>query len=148
MRKRIYKFGGASVKDAQSLENISEIIKNQDNLCIVVSAIGKTTNALEGLVNSYFNNLANKFDLFSGIFDFHYKYIDDAFGESSEPVKKKVSVFFDEIKQIIDRTPSENFDKEYDSLVSYGEMVSTFIFSEYLNSKGIKNTFIDRNNFV
>lgn len=148
MRKRIYKFGGASVKDAQSLENISGIIKNQDNLCIVVSAIGKTTNALEVLVNSYFSNSANKFDLFSDIRNFHYKYIDDAFGESSEPVKQKVSVFFDEIKQIIGRTPSENFDREYDYLVSYGEMISTLIFSEYLNSKGIKNTFIDAREII
>ncbi len=149
MRKQIYKFGGASVKDAKSLDHIAEIIKKcSANLCVVVSAIGKTTNALEILVNAYFNKDQNKLKLFQDVCDFHNNYIDNAFGNKSASIKNKAAVYFNEIHNIINKNPSADYDCEYDSIVSYGEMLSTLIFSEYLSLKGIKNKLVDAREMI
>lgn len=140
---QIYKFGGASIKDSNSLNNILGIIGQTSNLCIVVSAIGKTTNALERLVNAYFNNTGEKYMIYNEIRESHLKYILDAFGENIPLVSEKANLYFTEIKSLIDKAATSNYDFEYDSIVSYGEMLSSLIFSEYLSFKGIVNTFID-----
>jgi aspartate kinase len=145
---QIYKFGGASVKDAKALNNIIEIISNKVNLCIVVSAIGKTTNALEKLVNSYFNKTGEQHILLNEIRNAHLKYISEAFENHSDIVSERIEIYFAEIKQIIATPPSTNYDYVYDSIVSYGEMLSTQIFSGYLSYKGIQNTFIDARSVI
>ena len=147
-KMEIYKFGGASVRDAVSLDNVANIVRTKDNLWIVVSAIGKTTNALEILVKSWFNNLPDKINQFNSICEFHLNYIDEAFGESSSSVKEKIGVYFEQVYQIISENAETNYDMAYDKIVSYGELFSTLIFSEYLKLKGIENTFCDARDII
>lgn len=144
----IYKFGGASVKNAAALENVARIISAKENLWIVVSAIGKTTNALEVLVKSWFNNLPDKQNQFNSVRDFHLDYIDEAFGRNSALVKEKLGVYFDQVHKIISANAGANYDMAYDMIVSYGELFSTLIFSEYLKLKGIENTFCDAREII
>lgn len=144
----VYKFGGASVKDAASLENVANLVKTKDNLWIVVSAIGKTTNALEVLVKSWFNNLSDKLDHYSSVRDFHLNYIDNAFEDNSTKVKEKIGHYFNQVFEIISHEAGDNYDLAYDKIVSYGELFSTLIFSEYLNLKGIANTFCDARDII
>lgn len=140
---KIYKFGGASIKNLKSLKNVAEIIKKNNDLIIVVSAIDKTTNALEKLINSYFNNFEDKYFLLEKIKNFHLEYITNAFGNNSENVIKSFNKYFDELSKKIKLFPSEDYDLEYDSIVCFGELFSTIIFSEYLKLIGINNDFID-----
>lgn len=144
----IYKFGGASVKDANSLDNVANIVQTKQNLWIVVSAIGKTTNALEILVKNWFNNLPDKFDQFNSVRDFHLNYIDNAFGGNSTLVKERIKLYFDQVFEIIKHEAGDNYDLAYDKIVSYGELFSTLIFSEYLKLKGISNTFCDARDII
>jgi aspartate kinase len=140
---KVYKFGGASIKNAEALKNVAEIISSYDNLIIVVSAIDKTTNALEKLVNSYFYNLEETLSAFSKIKDFHFQYVKDVFGANSASINKILEKYFNELSNKIAVTPSQNYDLEYDEIVSFGELFSTAIFSEYLKTKGKDNVFVD-----
>ncbi|MDR2008974.1 MAG: aspartate kinase [Bacteroidales bacterium] len=140
---KVYKFGGASIKNALALQNVAQIISKHNNLIVVVSAIDKTTNALERLVNSYFYNQDDKFLLFEKIKDFHFQYINEAFGGHSVEVRKLLGKYFDELNGRINIAPSKNYDLEYDGIVSFGELFSTVIFSEYLKEVGKDSVFID-----
>lgn len=145
---KVYKFGGASIKDINSLEKVIQIINNYDNLIIVVSAIDKTTNALEVLLNSYFNNARDKFQIFDKIKDFHLNYTEIAFNGKEQNVNKLLNNLFDELFSKICSKPTSNYDLEYDGIVSFGELFSTIIFSEYLKLKGIENQFVDIRNVI
>ncbi|MBO7651780.1 MAG: aspartate kinase, partial [Bacteroidales bacterium] len=140
---KVYKFGGASVKTPQAIENVYNIIKDENELVIVVSAIDKTTNHLERLVNYYFNGDEQKNVEFENIKKFHLDYVAEAFGGKTETVCKKLNSLFEEIAERIDGIPTDDYDFEYDSIVSYGELLSTTIFSEYLRYRGKQNKFID-----
>ncbi|MBQ3990578.1 MAG: aspartate kinase [Bacteroidales bacterium] len=140
---KVYKFGGASVKTPQAIENVYNIIKDENELVIVVSAIDKTTNHLERLVNYYFNGDEQKNVEFENIKKFHLDYVAEAFGGKTESVCKKLNALFEEIAERIDGIPTDDYDFEYDSIVSYGELLSTTIFSEYLRYRGKQNKFID-----
>lgn len=144
----IYKFGGASVKDAAAIENVAQIVSGKKNLWIVVSAIGKTTNSLELLVKSWFNNDPDKEIYLKSVIDFHINYITEAFKEKSEIVIEKIEVYFKELSVIISKEANPNYDKSYDLVVSYGELFSTLIFSEYLKYKSIENTLTDARNII
>lgn len=145
---KVYKFGGASVKTPQALENVYNIIKDETNLVIVVSAIDKTTNHLERLVNKYFNGDDAKFGEFEKIKKFHYDYVADAFNGNDAAIKKVLDKLFDEVSQRIDGIPTDDYDFEYDSIVSYGELLSTSIFSEYLKYKGKSNKWVDVRRYI
>lgn len=140
---KVYKFGGASVKTPNALENVYNIVKDEKNLVIVVSAIDKTTNHLERLVDYYFKGDNQKFVEFDNIKKFHFDYAREAFGGSTELINKTLERLFDEIYIRIDGIPTDDYDFEYDSIVSYGELLSTSIFSEYLRHKGKQNRWID-----
>ncbi len=140
---KVYKFGGASVKTPQALENVYNIVKDEKNLVIVVSAIDKTTNHFERLVDFYFKGDNQKFVEFDSIKKFHFDYVREAFGNGTEAIYKTLERLFDEIYIRIDGIPTDDYDFEYDSIVSYGELLSTSIFSEYLRHKGKQNRWVD-----
>lgn len=144
----IYKFGGASVKNAAALENVAQIVLGKKSLWIVVSAIDKTTNALERLVKSWFNNDSDKEFYLNSVIDFHIEYINEAFTEKADVVIEKIEIYFNELSEIIDKEANPNYDKSYDLIVSYGELFSTLIASEYLKNKSIENTFADARNII
>jgi aspartate kinase len=145
---KVYKFGGASVKDAGSVKNIAEVLQTvgYENTFMVVSAMGKMTNALEGVVNSYFGNLdyLKKIEEISG---FHLRIIEDLF-EIPDTIKAETVQVFEDLKAFLQRNKSPNYDFVYDQVVCCGELVSTKIVSNYLNSAGIKNTWLDVRDFI
>ncbi|MCW3804227.1 aspartate kinase [Plebeiibacterium marinum] len=144
MNIQVYKFGGASVKDASGVRNVCSIIKQNVNpMVVVISAMGKTTNAMEELVEAYMLQdtllMKSKFDF---VINYHHNIIGDLFGEGHLFYKT-----FDEIADALwDRLcvpPSRDYDFEYDQLVSFGEIMSTKIVSRYADQIGFENTWVD-----
>lgn len=148
---KVFKFGGASVKDANGVKNVAKIIGMfpDENLAIVISAMGKTTNALEDLVRAYSKGKGDKHQILNEIKSYHFNLIDELFAnDKSQPVYEKVTNWFDEIEKRFQITPSSNHDLVYDQIVSVGEMVSTTIVSEYLNFIELKNTWFDARDLI
>ncbi|HOD89386.1 MAG TPA: aspartate kinase [Bacteroidales bacterium] len=146
---KIYKFGGASIKDSQALNNIVEtILSKEKDLWIVVSAIGKTTNSLEKLLNSWFNYEIDKFSNLEAVINFHKNYIKESFKENSENVEKLIEPIYISLEKLISQKPDKDYDILYDEIVSYGELMSSLIFSEYLKVKGIDNTLLDARELI
>lgn len=136
---KVYKFGGASVKDAAGIKNLTQIVTEEpDNLVIVVSAFGKTTNALEKVLRSWLNDDDKYIDLLDEIYTSHLSVITDLFGQASE-AKEKIEVSFALIRDHLLKSVRGEYDFEYDQVVSYGEIWSTIIVSEYLkkNVQGV-----------
>jgi aspartate kinase len=146
----VYKFGGASVKSAEGVKKLAEIVKNvDDNLVIVVSAMGKMTNALERLVKMRLEHSKDLFTELDSIFKFHYNICVDLFkGESFDKAVEKMLQQYEELKSILSNGIMVNYDAEYDKIVSYGELLSTILVSEYLNSTGIEVQWIDIRNVL
>jgi len=139
---KVFKFGGASVKSAEAVRNVERILSGfNENLVVVLSAMGKTTNLLETLVKSYFNKDTKADEIFSRFKSFHDTICAELFETGKTP--DSVLHLFAELKSKLAKTPSLDFNFEYDQIVSFGEMVSTTIVSEYLNSTHLKNSWID-----
>ena len=140
----IFKFGGASVKDAVSVKNLASIIKSYtEKMVIVVSAMGKTTNALEDLTVKYFQGNGEKYTVLENIRQYHYQIAEELFSGPDDPVFGKLNVIVDHLKEKLDMEPSLNYNFEYDQIVSFGEIISTTIISSYLNSTGINSEWVD-----
>lgn len=140
----VYKFGGASVKDAEGVKNLFKIINTQkENLIIVVSAMGKMTDALEVLCNAYFGKTGEADTAFQKIKDFHYNIIKDLFGTQCEEINKLIENLYSELQNIINSEPSLSYDYEYDRIISFGELLSTTIIAAYLEKQGRKAKFTD-----
>jgi aspartate kinase len=140
---RVFKFGGASVKDAEGVKNLASIVSGSEGkLVIVVSAMGKMTNALEELIRSYFKRDEKKWENLEKIKEYHNKIIDELF-ESSDEVFSEIDSLYFRIEDRLERTPSLDYDFEYDQLIGYGELISTKIVSAYLNKTGVKNKWMD-----
>jgi aspartate kinase len=139
---KVFKFGGASVKSAEAVRNLSGILDGYpDNLVVVISAMGKTTDLLENLVRAYFGKSSTKIEIFREFVTYHSDICNQLFGRDEVP--SEVQVMFDELETKLDKIPSLDFDFEYDQIVSYGELVSTRIVSDFLNAEGKKNLWVD-----
>ncbi len=145
----VFKFGGASVKDADGIINLARVVKKfeRNELLIVVSAMGKTTNALERLTKSYINREDNVQVIFEEIKNYHYTILGQLF-EHSDPIFDEVANTFVEIDWIIEDDPHDDYDFTYDQVVSIGEMVSTRIVNAYLNKAGIKSSWLDVRGYI
>jgi aspartate kinase len=142
---KVYKFGGASVKDAGAVKNVAQIINNQpDNLVVVVSAMGKITNLLETLIKAYFEKADRKWEIFKQFKEYHLEIINQLFQEFGVP--ETVSALFAELEMKLKKSPSYDYNYEYDQIICYGELVSTQIVSDYLNFSGTANQWIDIRN--
>ncbi|GER58448.1 aspartate kinase [Patiriisocius marinus] len=142
---KIFKFGGASVKDAEGVKNVATVITKCDekDLVIVISAMGKMTNALEKVVDSYFKSPDALELAINEVLQFHINISIDIF-------KNKQHLIFSDIKEILDglrgflkTNKSTNHAFVYDQVVGYGEMLSTLIVSTFLNEQHISNTLLD-----
>lgn len=139
---KVYKFGGASVKDADAVKNVAQIIKQQtDDLVVVVSAMGKITNLLETLVKAYFEKLPGKWEIFRQFKEFHTEITKGLFGENGTP--ESITLIFMEFETKLIKVPSFDYNFEYDQIICFGELLSTQILSEYLNFVNILNKWID-----
>ncbi|MDR1542947.1 MAG: aspartate kinase [Prevotellaceae bacterium] len=140
---KVYKFGGASVKSAQGVKNLKEIIgKETDNLVVVVSAMGKVTNMLEAVTGSYFNKKPDLTQNLQTVKNFHYNIVTELYVEKAE-IEQRLGEIFAKLEEIIVQKPSLSYDFEYDRIVSFGEILSTTIVSDYLNLQDCKNIFVD-----
>jgi aspartate kinase len=147
---QIFKFGGASVKDAAGVRNVAKILEKVGyaHSLIVISAMGKTTNALEVVVNNYFKAPAQLPESLETIKDFHYQIIRELFSDENHPVYWKVDGLFAELSSFLERNKSPKHSFVYDQVIGFGELLSTTIISQYLNDNGIKNNWIDVRNLI
>ena len=142
---KVYKFGGASIKDHKSIKRLAKIIRNDNcnEMILIVSAMGKTTNSLEDLVLSYtksFKNLKAKLEL---IKSFHTDIVKSLFQKKHQSVLKIVLSVFNEIDKFLKSNKENDYNFIYDQLVSYGEILSSIIISKYLNSIGLHSKWVD-----
>ncbi len=142
---KVFKFGGASLKDAASIKNVATVLQHyqKQKLTIVVSAMGKTTNALENLCDAYYFQKGDVNQILNEIKDFHFNIIHQLFADKQHLIYNEVSNLFVELDWITEENPVHSYDQEYDQIVSLGEIVSSKILSLYLNEVGIKNNWMD-----
>ncbi len=139
---KVFKFGGASVKDADAVKNVFEIVKNEEGkLVVVVSAMGKSTDLLETLISAYFKNDKEKDSIFNEFKNYHLEIIRNLFGERGMP--QAVYQLFSELENKLNTRPSYDYNFEYDQIICFGELISTNIISDYFNAVGHKNYWVD-----
>ncbi|MBO4993396.1 MAG: aspartate kinase, partial [Alistipes sp.] len=141
---KVYKFGGASVRNADGVRNLRHIVEGEENLFIIVSAMGKTTNALERVfshMQKAEKEAAN--EEIKQIQAYHAEIIDDLWGEHTDI--NEVTLLFGQLRNIVNDIVYRKADAElwYDTIVAYGELISTTIISKYLNHTNIRNRWID-----
>ncbi|EDM34468.1 aspartate kinase [Pedobacter sp. BAL39] len=146
----VFKFGGASVKDATGVMNVANIVRNhqQEKLLIVISAMGKITNQLEDLYRAYISGMDHTQEIFDGIKAFHFNMMATLFPDHKNPVFDDVNNSFVEVEWLLEEEPSDAPDYIYDQIVSIGELVSTKIVAAYLNSAGCQAKWVDARNFI
>jgi aspartate kinase len=147
---RVFKFGGASVKDADSVKNVAQVIQLFPNqkIAIVISAMGKTTNALERLANAFFYKTEDAEAILEDIKQYHLTICKNLFSNLNHQIYTDIENTFVELYWAIEDEPTHTFDFEYDQIVSIGEVISTKIVSAYLNEIGIKNKWIDARGII
>lgn len=147
---KVFKFGGASVKDSASMLNAHSILSNfkEDKILLIVSAMGKTTNSLEVLHKNWFGNKPNN-QQFNIIKDYHYKIILDLFPENHK-VNNEVDKLFSNLELYISQPKTEilDFDSTYDNIVHYGELLSSCILYNFLELKKHKAVLLDARKVV
>ncbi|MBL6657602.1 MAG: aspartate kinase [Flavobacteriales bacterium] len=143
---KVYKFGGASVKDAKGIRNVYSILKEDasSDKVVVISAMGKTTNMLEVVVNDYVNGLSPSLEDVKG---FHYDIIKELFPENHS-IFDEVNNLFVEIEWAIEDSPTSTYDFEYDQIVSVGELLSTKIVSAFLKQENYANYWLDARDII
>ncbi len=142
---KIFKFGGASTKDAESVKNVVSVINQtgEEDLVVVVSAMGKMTNALEEVVNDYFSEGKDFKNSLTSVYDFHLNILNELFAASSHPIFSELDKNFKNLRRFLETNKSKNHPFVYDQVVSYGEIISSSIVSAYFSENGIKNTWLD-----
>ncbi len=147
---QVFKFGGASVKDAESVRNSARIISKYkgDALLVVISAMGKTTNLLEKLTKEYFNNTGNQFQTLEEAKAFHFQILQELFPEAEHPIFDEISNCFVEIEWILEEAPQDSYDYLFDQIVSMGEFISTKIVAAYVAFIGEKVKWLDARDYI
>lgn len=143
---RVFKFGGASIKDAKSIQNVASIVRRflNDPLVIVISASGKTTNTMELVVEAYWARKIEEMQTALNKVKEHHKALTDAlFEDAAHPVHNEIHDIFVDLEWILEEEPQDKFDYLYDQVVGTGELLSTTIVSAYLNSINLKSTWLD-----
>ena len=146
---KVFKFGGASVKDARGIRNLAEITAGEkDKLVVVVSAFGKTTNALEQVLATWMAGDEGYRDLLDCIYNYHISVVSGLFPETN-PVKGRIDNSFALLREYLESAKKEGYDFNYDQIVSYGEIWSTIIVAEFLRKSNLNSEWIDiRGNLI
>ena len=146
---KVFKFGGASVKNSDSIRNIVEIIRSYgtNELIVVVSAMDKTTNALENVLELYLKNNQEYLQKIDQIFRFHDKICRDLFPKNHN-VFSGLKNIITKLVSFLKNNKSPNYSFVYDQTVSYGELISTFIINSYFIEEKLKTNFIDARNCI
>ena len=143
---KVFKFGGASVKDVAGVENVALILQSfaHERVVVVISAMGKTTNALERILNHFRDGTEHSTELFA-LKHFHASIMGGLF-PTDHRVFEKVDLLFAELADQL-RT-DRPYDEVYDQVVSYGELISTVIVNEYLLLKGVSSHWVDARDYI
>ncbi len=144
---KVYKFGGASVKDAEGVRNLKRVLDNvgYKDTILVISAMGKMTNAFEKLVSAHLTSDDDEAEInrFEDILDFHTDILKDLFKDEGHPVFEECEDLFDDLNGFLFDNNSSDYNYVYDQVVGFGELLSTKICSAYLNEHGVKNKWVD-----
>jgi len=147
---RIFKFGGASVKDAEGVRNVHSVLQTVgcEDVLLVISAMGKTTNALEVVIKNYFDKSPELQSSIQEVKKYHNQILLDLFEDDKNPVFTDVNSLFAELDHFINQNKSPNYNFVYDQIVSFGELISTTIVSHYMSFMGMKTQWIDVRNLI
>ncbi|MFL9845025.1 aspartate kinase [Flavobacterium rhizosphaerae] len=147
---KVFKFGGASVKDAESIKNVFNVLQQvgHDDVLLVISAMGKTTNALEAVIKNYINKSPGLQASIQEVKKYHNQILLDLFDDEGHAVFSAVNKIFNDLESFLKNNKSPNYNYVYDQVVSQGEIISTTIVSEYFNYQGLKNSWIDVREFI
>mgnify|MGYP005666396947 FL=1 len=147
---RVYKFGGASVKDADGVKNLASVLKETgyENTLVVVSAMGKTTNAMEVVIKNYFENKGELQSSIHDVIKYHNEILLDLFDNERHEVFTAVKALFDELNMFFKSNKSPDYNYVYDQTIGFGELISTTIISYYLNEIGLKNNWLDVREYI
>lgn len=147
---KVFKFGGASIKDAASVRNVFKVLQHfrNEDLVIVVSAMGKTTNALEGILESYINSKNELESKIQDLRDFHVGILNELFINKDHRIYNEVEIALSQL-EIITQSPSEeDYNKLYDKMVPFGELISTKIISAFLLDQDYSNNWLDARKMI
>ncbi|WP_396187912.1 aspartate kinase [Flavobacterium sp.] len=151
---KIFKFGGASVKDAAGVKNVKQVLETVgfENVLVVISAMGKTTNALEVVIKNYFDKSKELTSSVQDVKKYHIEILLDLFGDEKKPnftnAYKAVSQHFEDLEYFLKNNKSPNYNFVYDQIVSFGELISTTIVSHYFNHENLINQWLDVRNYI
>lgn len=147
---KIFKFGGASVKDANGVKNVASVLEQVgfENTLIVVSAMGKTTNALEVVIKNYFEKSSELNASLQEVRKYHNQIMMELFDNEDHEVFFEVTALFDDLEYFVRSNKSPNYSFVYDQVIGFGELVSTTIVSFYLKEVNIHNTWLDVRNLI
>lgn len=147
---RIFKFGGASVKNAEGVRNLIQVLRETgtEKTFLVVSAMGKMTNALEAAVDAYFGDKDAVTPALEEVESFHLEILRELFPSEQHPVYREVRRLFEEVRGFLAWNKSPKYHFVYDQVVGYGELLSTTIIGQYLSEEGIENTLLDIRRYI
>lgn len=147
---KVFKFGGASVKDAVGVRNVAKILEKykEAKILAVISAMGKTTNMLEKVAEAFYYKNADVAAQIKPVRDYHFAILDELFGNKNHPVFDAVNNVFAELEWATEGEPTKSYDFEYDQVVSIGEVIATRIVSAYLSELGLQNLWLDARDYI
>lgn len=147
---KIFKFGGASVKDAAGIRNVYEVLQKagHEDVLLVVSAMGKTTNALEAVVKNYVEKSKELKESLQEVKKYHNEILIDLFDDGKHRVFDDVASQFADLEYFLGHNKSPNYNFVYDQVVSFGELISTVVLSHYMNFRNLATHWIDVRNFI
>ncbi|MES2241012.1 MAG: aspartate kinase [Bacteroidota bacterium] len=147
---KVFKFGGASVKDAAGIRNVYDVLQKAgyEDVLLVVSAMGKTTNALELVIKNYFDKSAELSASVQEIKKYHNQILLDLFEDDKHEVFEAVATLFTDLEYFLSHNKSPNYNFVYDQIVSFGELISTTILSRFMSFMGINTEWIDVRNYI
>lgn len=149
---KVFKFGGASVKNAEAVRNVARIIEDHrsESLIVVISAMGKITNKLEELIEAYYLQDETRIEsILEEIRSFHFSIVEDLIADKDSPVYYEVDNLLIELECFVETIPeNRDFDFLYDQIIVYGELISTKIVSHYMSTHGLRNRWLDARNFI
>ena len=151
LRMKVFKFGGASVKDAGAIRNVLEILRmfGNEQLLVVISAMGKTTNALEETVNALWERNHERFlELVSEREVFHNQIADSLFADKNSLIFQELTLLFTNLRERYEQKLADNYNYEYDQIVSLGEVISTKIVTAFLQENGLNANWLDARKVV
>ena len=147
---KVFKFGGASVKDADSIKNVVRVLQHEgfENTLIVISAMGKMTNAFEEIIHSYCNKKDDLSQKIEFVRHYHFTIIENLFTTNKPTIILQIEQFFGQLSGFLIKNKNKDYNFIYDQIIGFGELLSTKIVSIYLNEEGVLNSWVDVRNYI